>query len=249
MELKDKILSKLEQYKDSKFVFEPIAHKYTYEEDTFTSVTTFIQNFHKKFDSDYWSEKKAIERGITKEEILLEWKETNDKANDVGTQMHEWIESYYKKEWKELPTNPDVINRINKFNNIYSTNLYKLVPVAFEQRIFSRQLKLAGTIDSIFINPENNDIYILDWKSNKAFHTDATKKYSKLLAPFNKFYENQHNEYSIQLSLYALILKEVGITIKGMFLVHIPHEGDAKIYKGIDMRPILNEYFSSIHLD
>lgn len=247
MDLKTDILSKLEKYNDSKFVFEPVEHKYTYEDTVFTSVTTYIQNFHKKFDTDYWSEKKASERGITQEEILLEWKTANDYSNDIGTQMHEWIESYYKKEWKELPKNADVINRINKFNNIYVSNLHKLTPVAFEQRIFSRQLKLAGTIDSIFINPENNHIYILDWKSNKAFHTDATKKFSKLLAPFNKFYENQLNEYSIQLSLYALILKEVGIEIQGMFLVHIPHEGDAKIYKAVDMRDILNEYFSTHH--
>ena len=58
---------------DNKFKFVADTHVYTYGTDIYTSVTTFLQRFHKPFKMDYWAEVKAIERGITKDEILNEW--------------------------------------------------------------------------------------------------------------------------------------------------------------------------------
>ena len=50
-------------------------------------------------------------------------------------------------------------------------------------------------------------------------------------------------EYSIQLSLYALILEEWGFEVGGAYLVHIgPGEEEAQMYKVIDMRDKLKEY-------
>ncbi len=234
---------------DNKFKFVADTHVYTYGTDVYTSVTTFLQRFHKPFKMDYWAEIKAAERGITKDEILNEWKETNLKSTIIGSALHEHIEYYFKGIYTPLTNNMDLIRRINKFNIIFAQKLYKLTPVVFEQKIFSKRLRIAGTIDSIFIY--EGKIYIIDWKSNKSLKTDdhPKGKYEKLLKPFNKFYKNELNEYSIQLSLYALILSEIGIKVDDMFLVHIPDEGDAKIYKTVDMRDILNSYFDDAYFN
>jgi ATP-dependent exoDNAse (exonuclease V) beta subunit len=237
--------SQLDCFEDIKFEFDPVAHRYTYEGDTFTSVTRFIQQFHKPFEQDYWSKKKAEQAGVPQDWILAEWKKLNDYANEVGTDTHQWIEDYFNKIWKPLPTNADVIHRINKFNKIYAKQLHKLEPLKFEVRVFSPKWKIAGMIDSLFIY--RGKIYILDWKTNKDFTDDNHQKgtYEKLLAPFQDHFKNHLNEYSIQLSLYSLILEEWGFQVGGAYIVHIgPGDEDAELYKVVDMRDNLKLFLN-----
>jgi len=234
--MKSTILNDLECFNDTEFKFDPTAHRYTYEGEQFTSVTRFIQQFHKPFEQDYWSQKKAEESGVPQEWILNDWKKLNDYANEVGTDTHNWIEDYFNGIWKQLPTNLDVINRVNKFNIIFAKQLHKLEPLKFEVRVFSKKWKIAGMIDSLFLY--RGKIYILDWKTNKLFTTDDTVKYKeRLLAPFSDYFKSHLSEYSIQLSLYALILEEWGFEIGGAYLVHIgPGDEPAELHKVIDMR-------------
>ena len=237
--------NQLDCFEDIKFEFDPAAHRYTYEGDTFTSVTRFIQQFHKPFEQDYWSKKKAEQAGVPQDWILAEQKKLNDYANEVGTDTHQWIEDYFNKIWKPLPSNPDVIHRINKFNKIYCKQLHKLEPLKFEVRVFSKKWKIAGMIDSLFVY--RGKIYILDWKTNKDFTDDNHQKgtYEKLLAPFQDHYKNHLNEYSIQLSMYALILEEWGFDVGGAYLVHIgPGDEDAELYKVVDMRDNLKLFLN-----
>jgi len=244
----DIILEKLKLYNDDeKFKFEPIKHRYTYDGEYFTPVTQFISKFHEKFDEDFWSKSKAEEFDKTQEEILKDWKDLNDRANEIGTATHDWIEKYFKKIYQELPTDIDIINRINKFNVAYSKFLFKLTPVIFEQMVFSKKWKIAGTMDSIFLY--NNKIIVLDWKTNGDFKdNDHPKgKYQKLLPPFEDFYKNHLNEYSIQVSLYALILKECGIDVDCGYLLHIGPDDEARIYKCVNMIPFLEKYLEETY--
>lgn len=240
--MKKYILEKLGCFNDDNFSFDPAKHKYTYLGEDFISVTTFIQKFHKPFEQNYWSKRKADEAGVPQEWILNEWKKLNDYANEVGSETHEWIEDYFNQKWRKLSTNLDIINRINKFNIIYAEKLHKLEPLAYEVRVFSKKWKIAGMVDSLFIY--RGKIYILDWKTNKKFTTDDTIKYKeRLLAPFNDYFKSHLSEYSIQLSLYALILEEWGFEIGGAYLVHIgPGDEPAKLHKVIDMRDNLKMY-------
>ena len=241
--MKDLILKKFECFNDDEFKFDPKYHKYTYYGDKFISVTTFIQQFHKPFETEFWSKKKAEQAGVPQEWILKEWKHKNDYANDIGTQTHNWIEDYYNQIWKPLPSNEDVIHRINKFNKVYAKKLHKLEPLKFEVRVFSKRWKIAGMIDSLFLY--KGKIYILDWKTNKQFTDDNHDKgkYEKLLEPFEDYWKNHLNEYSIQLSMYALILEEWGFEVGGAYLVHIgPGDEEAELYKVVDMREKLRSF-------
>ena len=245
--MRDELLKRLECFNDPEFKFDPAKHKYTYHGDTFQSVTQFIGQFHKPFESEYWSKKKAEDTGVDQQDILKEWKRLNDYANEIGTEMHNYIELYYKKIFQEIPTNLDLLHRISKFQMIQAKQLHKLEPLAFEVRVFSPKWKKAGMIDSLFI--KDGKIFILDWKSNKLFKDDnhPSGRYNKLLEPFDDFYENHHNEYSIQLSMYAAILEEWGFEIGGAYLVHIgPGEEDAQIYKAKDMRNIIKKYLDEV---
>lgn len=240
------ILDRLKEYNDdTKFKFDPKKHKYTYDDEHFISVTQFISRFHKEFDNEYWSKFKSEEYGRPQDEIIKEWKQLNDRANEIGTATHNWIENYYKKIYQELPNDLDIIDRINKFNVVYGKYLYKLTPIIFEQRIFSKRWKIAGMIDSIFMYKDK--IIILDYKTNKLFTDDEhyKGKYEKLLPPFGDYWKNHLNEYSIQVCLYKLILSEIGIDVKSCYLLHIGPEGEAKMYIAKDFTKILEEYLIS----
>jgi ATP-dependent exoDNAse (exonuclease V) beta subunit len=245
--MRDELLKKLRCFEDPEFKFDPGLHRYTYHGDVFQSVTQFIGQFHVPFDTEKWSKIKADQAGVDQEEIKKEWKRLNDYANEIGTETHQWIEDYYNKIWREIPTNQDLLHRITKFNKIYSKQLHKLEPLAFEVRVFSKKWKKAGMIDSLFV--KDGKIFILDWKTNKDFTSDSHPKgkYEKLLEPFDEYWKNHLNEYSIQLSMYAAILEEWGFEIGGAYLVHIgPGDEEAQIYKVNDVRGNIRKFFGEV---
>lgn len=238
----DEIRKKLECFDDPEFIFEPEEHKYTYKGVPYTSATTFIGNFHKPFDQDYWSRKKASDRGVPQQVVLDEWQELNDRANFVGHSTHEWIENYFNKIYQPLPTDLDVIDRINKFNKVFPTHLHKLEPIVMEKRVFSKKYPIAGTIDALFLY--KGKIVIVDYKTNKKFTTDEDKCWNKLFYPFQEYNENHLNEYSIQISLYAYILREWGFNVSGGYLLYIGPNTDAQFHLCNDFVGILDEYLT-----
>jgi len=242
--MRDYFLKKLECFNDPDFIFNPGLHRYTYHGDVFQSVTQFIGQFHEPFDTEKWSKIKADQAGVDQSEIKKEWKRLNDYANEIGTDTHNYIEFYYKGIYQQIPTNLDLLHRISKFQKIHAKQLHKLEPLAFEVRVFSKKWKKAGMIDALFI--KNGKIFIIDYKTNKEFRDDNNPmgKYHKLLSPFDDFYENHHNEYSIQLSMYACILEEWGFEVAGAYLVYIgPGDEDAELIKIKDMREYIREFF------
>jgi hypothetical protein len=116
------IVDKLKCFNDQNFKFDPKWHKYTYNGKQYTSVTKFIEKFHKPFDQEYWSKRKSEELGVEQKDLLKQWQDKNDYANLVGHTTHDWIEGYFNREFKELPTNIDIIGRINKF--LEELNMY-----------------------------------------------------------------------------------------------------------------------------
>jgi ATP-dependent exoDNAse (exonuclease V) beta subunit len=242
--MKEEILEKLNIFNDSNFIFDEPTHKYTYLGKEYISVTRYIEQFHKPFDQNYHSLRIAQKRGVPQEWVLSEWKELNDYANYIGHETHLWIENYFLQKWQNLPTNLDIIHRINKFNKIYATNMHKLIPIAFEVRVFSKKWKIAGMIDALFLY--RNQIFIIDYKTNKEFTTDSNLKYKERLRyPFESYYKTHLNEYSIQISLYALILKEYNINVAGGYLVYIgPGDDDAQIYKCVNLTSVLEEFLN-----
>lgn len=246
----EEVRRKLCVFNSSKFVFEEEEHKYTYSGQRMDSVTTFLKTFKEPFKRDYWAAKKAAERGIPKEMILKEWQEKADISTKLGTEVHKWIENFWIGEEQEFPDDSQVAERIHKFMRIHDAKLKNFHHVASECKIFSTKWGLAGTIDEIFAYRDeklNRNLLVLgDWKSNAEFKTSShdNGRYKKLLRPFNDLYENHHNEYSIQLSLYRLILEQSGIETHSAFLCHIGPSEEAKIYKAFDLRERLEMYLN-----
>jgi hypothetical protein len=241
--------NKIEIFEDPNFIFIEDSHKYTYDDINFESVTTFIKNFKEEFDKEYWSKRKAAERGVDVDVVLNEWNKKGDIANELGTKVHNWIEDFWMGRNPEIPANKgEYRNRCIKFMDIYNSSLISMVPLKSELRVFSKKWRLAGTIDQPFLYWDEKLAKVLflvgDWKTNKEFKDDnhPNGKWKRLLRPFRHLYANHHNEYSIQISLYRLILEEAGIETHGGFMCHIGPEGNPKLYPVVDVREILRSY-------
>ena len=81
--IKRDLVQKISVFKDPNFVFEEEAHTYHYEKTKYDSVTSYIKRFKVPFDREYWSKKKANERGVDVSVVLDEWQGKADGANDV----------------------------------------------------------------------------------------------------------------------------------------------------------------------
>jgi hypothetical protein len=250
---KREIEKKLEFFNTPSFTFNEEYHVYRYDGVKYDSVTTFLKTFKTPFNKDYWSKKKAIERGVDVSVILNEWKQKADTATDLGSRVHKYIEDFWGGDRCEpVPLSEDdteYISRVNKFLDLYHRKFTTLVPLKSELRIFSRRWRLAGTIDQPFLfwDEKRQKVFLIigDWKTNGEFKDDNHKKgkYQRLLRPFANLYENHHNEYSIQISIYRLILEEeLGIETESGFLCHIGPEGEPKIYPAKDLREPLRAY-------
>jgi ATP-dependent exoDNAse (exonuclease V) beta subunit len=251
--------SKLQYFLDPNFKFDEASHIYTYLDSNtrkpiqiFKSVTGFLSQFKEKFDSDRVAAMVAKKKGVSKASILNEWKETSDAAMDLGTIVHKWIEDYYNGSNPEMPTHPEVLKRVNRFLELQAERLHKLTPVHQEFRLFSRKWGLAGTMDALF--KMGDDYYVGDWKTNKKFTSDADMshdKYAKkLLYPFEDLWDNSVNGYSIQLSMYRLIMQEeAGFETKGAFLVWIGPNEKPKLYKTVDLRDRLYTFLQKNNLN
>lgn len=261
MNNKEEILEKLKVFNDPNFSFDEETHTYLYKNEVFESVTTFIKKFIKPFDENYFSLKKAKERlsiegkvitdsnlKIYQDMILQEWTDKKDTACIMGSFTHKLIEQTLNGESIDEIENEEAIKRYQKFKIIYDTKLKdKIINVGQEIKVFSEEMKIAGTIDCLLLRELNNQwcLEIWDWKTNSKFTTDEHKSYNKMLHPFKSDWENELNKYSIQLSLYKKILASKNIIVDGkMIIVHIPENGEVKSYLAKDYTEILNKYFS-----
>lgn len=240
-------LERLKFFQDPKFKFYPGPHKYLYDGMELTSVTTKIGEFYKKFDTEYHANRIAARDGLSVSEVKESWKKISDKGLDIGSQTHNWLEAFWRRE--SLPTveHEEVQKRIAEYMVFHNKHLYQFNPVAFECRLFNLQWKLSGTLDGLF--ERGDKLYIGDWKTNKQFRTDTDMYWEMMLKPFGDLKDNELNRYSIQVSFYRIMLEEVGINVHDAFLCHIPGaDKDITIYKAKDLRGRLRKYLDGSYL-
>lgn len=175
-------------------VFDEKAHTYKDEHNVYyTSVTTLIGKYEEKFNEDYWAEIKAKELNLTKQQVLNNWKEIRDYANNKGTKVHKVLEDSINDATKnadlniEVPSFKTYYKQISlKDNCEVDIKLLGNSPLAIkypeiflllldhvedgwkiyaEKRIYWAEYKVAGTIDCLLV--KRKKFKIVDWKTNK----------------------------------------------------------------------------------
>ena len=192
-----------------------IAETHTYVNDLaqnckYTSVTTMLGNYKDKFDEDYHAERVAQKKGVTKQEIIAEWREINRLANEYGTNLHEILERFLLAPKRLYSPRDDfersVINAFRMVCDEESLNLLQnddIKPEHIMSIEFTPEKGIAGTSDIIEDLP-NNMFNVWDFKTNKKFEFE--NRYGEYLHfPVSHLPHCQYNDYTLQLSVYGVM--------------------------------------------
>jgi len=259
--------------KDIQFFEE--GHKYFIKSDPgsqYTSVTTWNHSHFPHFDANgvitnmmkgkNWKEGHKY-WGMTPEEIKSQWNTNGASVSGAGTDLHFEIEcfmndkgiecQYTHKELYQI-YNCDFIKK-NKHESKslewqYFIEFIKdtpdLKPYRTEWTVYHEDLKLAGSIDMIYENPDGT-LSIYDWKRSK----DITR-----VNNFNKYAitdcichmpDSNFWHYALQLNTYKAILEQkYDKKITDLYLVRLHPDNEEKTYELInlpDLSKDINELF------
>lgn len=182
-------------------VFDEEAHSYTNTEtgELYTSATTVLGEFKKKFDADFFANIRAKRDGVTKQEVLDMWAAGAKAATDKGTFFHKLMEKYTITGEKE----PEFEKFYITFDHIMQTGLPEYKEIHSEKLLWYHPAKLAGTADMI-VDIGSEYFAVLDYKTNKRFNFHST--YNEFFKePLSHLQICEFTTYALQLSLYAFM--------------------------------------------
>jgi len=225
---------RLAYFQTPDFVFDPEPHTYTLRGRELKSATTWLKDFTEPFVSAERAPASARKAGCTVDEILARW----EHNRWVGTVTHEHIENYYNG----LPsigteTDPEVHLRYGKFLELHNRRLHAFEPIGQEVRLFHEELGLCGTCDNLSWLKAKEEAWVLDWKCTGAIGNDEDSQYRRMRGPFKDLWDHKLNVYSLQISLYRLMLEAQFIPTAGGAIVWLPG-GDtpARVIPALDYR-------------
>lgn len=236
-------LAKLHSHpRDRRVRFVDEGHVYYIDGDSrnIVSVTTLVKKYSIPFDADrvitgifrspaykeghkYW--------GLSREEIKENWAELGKDASTRGTAMHANIESVYNG--IEVEDDSPEFDQFSRFKAEHD----QLEPFRTEWVVFTDEHRIAGSIDMVFRDPDNGDLYIYDWKRSKEI---KKRGFEKMRAPLNHLDDVNFNHYSLQLNIYKWILERYyDVKVRGLFLIVL--HPDQKCYKKIPCADLQEE--------
>lgn len=234
--------------RDSHIQFDEPTHTYTIDGSSdYTSVTTWNHTHFRKFDADIiiarmmssknWLKSKYY--GKTANEIKMGWDQNRDDAANAGTKMHYDIECHYNG----VSVDNDSIEF--KYFKAFVLDHPNLVPYRTEWTIWDSELKIAGSIDMVYENPDGT-LSIYDWKRskgivrNKQYEEYATTKCISYIPDTNFWH------YALQLNTYKAILeKNYGKKITTLRLVCLhPNQRTYQLIDIPELKEELEELFN-----
>ena len=240
-------LAKLNPHpRDAFITFDEGPHIYTVHGDSsFTSVTTWNHTHFPHFDTNG-----IIERILnnprhsedstykyykqTKEEILAAWDKNRDEAALAGTKMHYDIECYYN--------NMDVNNDSVEYSWFlrFVKDFPELKPYRTEMMVYYEELKLSGSIDMIFENPDGS-LQIYDWKRCRDIAYENSYGQTAITSCIKHLPDTNFWHYSLQLNVYKRILEvKYGKKVTALYLICLHPSSGYKTYDRISV-PILEK--------
>jgi hypothetical protein len=159
--------------------FDPDKHKYTANGADVSSVTQVLKVIAKPA-LVFWSASMAanyvaeqVKPGIALDEMEIQKlcdgakKAHRQKAQDsadLGGAAHRWFEDYFSGRKPARPVNADLQNMTDAFLTFVGS--HDIQPISLEQRLYSVDLKVAGTADLIAII--DGELTVADYKTTRS---------------------------------------------------------------------------------
>ena len=182
------------------------------------SVTSLINMFKEPFDGKTQAKKSSKNKrskwyGMTSREILDAWENEKNRAIKLGNWYHNQREAdildfkTIERDGIEIP----IVKPLVKENGVKLAPEQKLFDGVYpEHLVYLKSAKLCGQADVVEI--VNGVININDYKTNKEIkekgYTNWEGISKKLYKPVSHLDDCHLNHYSLQLSIYAYIIKK-----------------------------------------
>jgi len=267
--MKPILKSRNKNERDDLIKFYAKGHKYeiiTDPKTNYTSVTKWNHSHFPKFDQDAIIEKIFKSKGWgpenkywgqTAEQIKALWKVNGESSAGAGTKLHEEIEHFmnndnldlnsaytHKDLWENYKNDPNrgIIPYTAEWEYFlqFINDYPDMKPYRTEWMIFDEDLKIAGSIDMVYENPDGT-LSIYDWKRSKDISKiNGWDNFAK-----NPLISHLHDtnfwHYALQLNTYKAILeRKYGKTVTKLCLVRLHPDNQEETYELLDV-PILTK--------
>jgi PD-(D/E)XK nuclease superfamily len=226
--------------RDEHITFDEGPHIYhVHGEGGYTSVTTWNHHHFAEFDADAIIDTMMRGRrmqdptykyyGMTRQQILADWDKNRDAASSAGTAMHYDIECYYNG---CVVNNPSVEYR---YFQEFLRDFPELKPYRTEWMVYYEELKISGSIDMLFENPDGT-LLIYDWKRCKEIAFENNYGKTALTPCISHLPDTNFWHYALQLNVYKTILEhKYDKKVVGLFLVCLHPDNPYKTYDRIEV--------------
>lgn len=193
--------------------------------ERYISVTTWIKNLFEKFDSDKiinkmmasnnWPSSKYY--GMTKSQIKNQWFMNGRKAAEEGTKMHYNIECFYNDISKS--DNSIEFQYFKQFEHDRVMNKPSLKSYRTEWMVYDEEMKIAGSIDMVYVCEKTGKLHIYDWKRCKDIK--KTNPWQSSIHPkLEHVPDTNFWHYTLQLNIYKTIIeRNYGMEVEELNLV------------------------------
>ena len=243
----DTLAKKNAHPRDEFITFDEGPHIYTvHGEQGYTSVTTLNHHHFPTFDANSIIDTMLKGRkmrdpnykyyGMTREQILADWDANRDAASSAGTKMHYDIECYYNGlDVKNDSTEYEFFQQFVRDMGANVEGTGSLVPYRTEWMVYYEELKLSGSIDMIFENPDGT-IQIYDWKRCKEISYENGFGKTAITPCISHLPDTNFWHYALQLNTYKTILEaKYGKKVTGLYLVCLHPDSPYKTYDRIEV--------------
>lgn len=210
-------------------ILDQATHVYTNTttSEKYTSVTTFISQYKKPFDKDFWSKRVAQREGVDQQSVLDNWSTITKTAQNRGTQVHLVMEQFIKDKRVE----PGFEELVESFVQKTAGIIKPKSNILSETLLHDHDHKLAGMSDLIV---ENDDIFhVLDFKTNKKFNFNS--KYNEyFFEPVDYLQQCEFTSYTLQLSIYAYMYELMTGKRCGSLKIFYLREGNSRYWQEIN---------------
>jgi len=231
----------LREFEDLEFYDD--GHRYLLGSRSLPSVSNVAHRFIRvPFDEQKQAARYAERHGQTAAYWIQQWRQNSFRATTLGTKTHAYGESLgylraglpervcpsmqvqYMPEYGFLaplhPKEEAVLKFMNEMPPSMHLVLNEAMAYSGKNPCPEKNLReqIAGTFDMLYYNDGSDGqpegFVILDYKTNASLQNDYNRKWGRVLhQPFADMVEEDLSLYSIQLSLYALMLQDIGIPI------------------------------------
>ena len=200
---------------------EEAGHIYTLDGKRLISVSKIVESFEKPKDWSKIANIVAPYRGTTGKKLYKNWEFEKDISIIQGHRVHKFGELLGKN------ARPPQSNQERGI-----LNFWKAVPqdryirVAREVRMYHKKYFFSGTCDFLLYDTLTHRFIVGDYKTNK----DLFKLYmnEKMLFPFDFLVNTPFSHYEIQLSLYDILISQLGIPVSERWIIWLMNDEKCK---------------------